>query len=406
MSLQVGQEILNGEFQILELISQGTLGAVWRALERCTDTQVAIKEALTGNQRAQQRFRREVAISRRLDHPHLLRADAVRPEGPSLYLILPYAPGGSLRQQFVEKGPLPVLEVAQIALGVAQGLGYMHRRNLVHRDVHPGNILFAQDGVVKLSDFGLAQSPEWSDQLWQGSQRYCHPGNPHYQPPEACARPGSPLSPLNPAADVYMLAATLWEMLTGKLYKEGGPRLQALRPEAPLWLERLLGRCLSIDPRRRPVDGSELARLLEAELKHEEKVGPRKTTIPLFVPPAPGCEQLYEEAKKYLERRRWERAIQLLERIVQGDPGYRDAAVLLAKAKEQANEEARRKLADLIGNELADRAPSCPRCGRPIPEGPFCPSCGQAIVICLECGRPMKAEDDFCQHCGGSRFPF
>ena len=264
--LEQGKTIVNGKYQLIRRLGSGSFGEVWLALEVNSNTQVAIKVGRATDEQIQERSQREMRISRPLDHPHLLRAETVEQEGENLYLVFPYAAGGSLRQRLDEQPGrrLPVEEAVQIAVAVAEGLGYLHEQDLVHRDVHPGNILFTGDGVVKLCDFGLVQSPAFSDELWYGRRvGDRHPGNVHYQPPEAWAEEGKPLKPLPINGDVYMLGAVLWEMLTGRLYyNHSGKSASELRPEVPKWLDQLAQRCLADDPAARPVDGAELARLL------------------------------------------------------------------------------------------------------------------------------------------------
>ena len=264
--LEQGQTIVSGKYELLRRLGSGSFGEVWLALEVNSNTQVAIKVGRATDEQIQERSQREMRISRPLDHPHLLRAETVEQEGENLYLVFPYAAGGSLRQRLDEQPGrrLPVEEAVQIAVAVAEGLGYLHEQDLVHRDVHPGNILFTGDGVAKLCDFGLVQSPAFSDELWYGRRvGDRHPGNVHYQPPEAWAEEGKPLKPLPISGDVYMLGAVLWEMLTGRLYyNHSGKSASELRPEVPKWLDQLAQRCLADDPAARPVDGAELARLL------------------------------------------------------------------------------------------------------------------------------------------------
>ena len=181
--LEQGQTIVSGKYQLIRRLGSGSFGEVWLALEVNSNTQVAIKVGRAMDEQIQERSQREMRISRPLDHPHLLRAETVEQEGENLYLVFPYAAGGSLRQRLDEQPGrrLPVEEAVQIAVAVAEGLGYLHEQDLVHRDVHPGNILFTGDGVVKLCDFGLVQSPAFSDELWYGRRvGDRHPGNVHY----------------------------------------------------------------------------------------------------------------------------------------------------------------------------------------------------------------------------------
>jgi len=263
-----GQVVANGAYQLTRHIGTGTGGQVWLALQVRDRSQVAIKVAPASDPEAQERIYRETQLTRQLKHPHLLSAVATIQTHAELVLVFPYAAGGSLRQRLDRERQLPVQQALVVAADVAECLGRLHRRGLVHRDVHPGNILFNGENDAKLSDLGLVQSPRFNDRLWskppRGGGR--HPGNPFYQPPEVCAEPDQPLRPLTPAADVYMLGAVLWEMLTGQPYHEHkGMPPSRLRAAVPDWLDALVTRCLSDDPAVRPQDGEKLARLLRQE---------------------------------------------------------------------------------------------------------------------------------------------
>lgn len=261
---QPGATIVNGKYQLIQQLGSGSFGEVWLAVELASNVQVAIKVGQVTQPGVLERAQREMRISRQIDHPNLLRAGTIEQEGAYLFLVFPYAEGGSLRQKLDQRGPLPVPEVVATAIAVAEGLAYLHKRDLVHRDVHPGNILYTRDGVVKLADFGLVQSREYSDDMWHGQRMGGrHPGNEFYQPPEAWADVNRPLRPLLPSADVYMLGAVIWEMLTGRAYYyQRGKRPGSLRPNVPEWLDSLTMRCLQQNPAARPQDGAALAALL------------------------------------------------------------------------------------------------------------------------------------------------
>ena len=261
---QPGETIINGKYRLVQQLGSGSFGEVWLAVELASNLQVALKMGQVTQPGVLERAQREMRISRQLDHPNLLRASTIEQEGAYLYLVFPYAEGGSLRQKLDRRAPLPVHEVVATAIAVAEGLAYLHKHDLVHRDVHPGNILYTRDGVVKLADFGLVQSREYSDDMWHGRRMGGrHPGNEFYQPPEAWADINRPLRPLLPSADVYMLGAVIWEMLTGRAYcYQRGKRPSNLRPNVPAWLDELTMRCLQENAAARPQDGAALVTLL------------------------------------------------------------------------------------------------------------------------------------------------
>ncbi len=277
--MQADQLICNGKYKLIGLIGEGGFGEVWLAAENASrDYQVAIKFAHKDKQEAAQRFAREIFLSRRLDHPHLLRADTVDHEGDTPCLVFAYMQGGSLADK-LKSGALPIPDAVQIAISVADALAYLHDRDIVHRDVHPGNILFAKEGKVKLCDLGVAQSKDFSTSLWYGDKLDRHPGNIYYQPPEAVGKVGESLKPLYPAADVFMLGSVLWEMLTGKGYfSRKGQTPKSLRPDVPRWLDEYVMQMLAPDANHRPHDGEVVMKSLRekwqghlGQVKREEK---------------------------------------------------------------------------------------------------------------------------------------
>src|SRR5690606_28941637 len=121
------------------------------------------------------------------------------------YIAMELVPGGSLEER-IEQGPLPELEVLRLAIQAAQGLRAAHQAGLIHRDLKPGNILFAEDGSAKLVDFGLAlvqgHEVEDDDEIW---------ATPYYVPPEKLEG-----LPDTFRGDMYSFGATLFHALAGK----------------------------------------------------------------------------------------------------------------------------------------------------------------------------------------------
>jgi serine/threonine protein kinase len=256
--------LCSGKYRLIRAIGHGGYGEVWLAEEALSQAPVALKFAHMNVADAVQRFQREIRISLnpRLEYSRLLTAKTFEREGELPFLVLPFMLGGSVRQRLARDRQLPVDVALNIARQTAEALARLHDEDIIHRDVHPGNILFTSGDQVKLADLGLAQTTVDSTSLWYRSNRSRHPGNIQYQPPEATATNGV-LMPLLPASDVYMLGAVLWEMLTGRLYyNQHGINANSLRPEVPDWLDNLLTSALAEDIARRPQDGQGFAELL------------------------------------------------------------------------------------------------------------------------------------------------
>jgi serine/threonine protein kinase len=212
----------------------------------------------------EQRFRLEVQLGARLNHPNVIQVHDVERDGEDLILVMEYAPKGSLaeRLKLLRDGveSLSIEEALKIAVQVANGLGKLHSMDVVHRDLKPSNILFDADGVAKVADFGLAQVPGGPSMRSQISTGVPHPGTPGYMSLEQ----KNSRDYLTSASDVYTLGAVLFEMLSGRISsnQRANTRVRSLRPDIPKWLDELIAQMLSDVPQERPWDGEEVARLL------------------------------------------------------------------------------------------------------------------------------------------------
>lgn len=145
-------------YRLLGFVGAGGMGRVWKARHEMMNRIVAVKTIrpdLLRDERAVARFRREVEAAA-LDHPGIVRAFDAERLGDLHFLVMEFVEGVDLARLVQERGPLPVAEACEYARQVAAGLAYAHDRGLVHRDIKPHNLLLAQPGMVKVSDFGLA----------------------------------------------------------------------------------------------------------------------------------------------------------------------------------------------------------------------------------------------------------
>ncbi len=224
---------------------------------------------------AQSNFLQEAQLGEKFIHPNLVRVYDYGQESGNQITVLEYCSSGSLAGRLHPPqgtvGDLKLGQVIQIGIDVARGLSVLHGRDVIHRDVKPGNILFDEQGVAKVSDLGLAQTPE-EDYMraGQGSVAPDHPGTFAYMPPEQ--RPGHKM-PVKASADVYALGCVLYEALTGRMYYHKKPQTKLLdiRADVPSWLDELLVRMLLDDPEARPWDGSEVQGLLEQGVQEEAR---------------------------------------------------------------------------------------------------------------------------------------
>ncbi len=258
----VGQKL--GNFQIEEVIGRGGMGVVYLACDTKLDRHVAIKcmpvESL-GNPTARARFQREAKLLASLNHPNIaVIHDVLEHNDRTVYLVLEYVPGETLAAR-IARGPIPLEEALSIGQQVAEAISAAHEKNVVHRDLKPGNIKITPDHRVKVLDFGLAKAPasegKNSDITATGPDRLI--GTPAYMSPEQ-VRGG----PVDHRTDIWSFGCIFYEMLTGRHPFEGEtvsdtmartlerePDWGSLPSQTPGNLRGLIRRCLEKDPQKR-----------------------------------------------------------------------------------------------------------------------------------------------------------
>ncbi|MGM1060777.1 protein kinase domain-containing protein [Saccharothrix sp. Mg75] len=192
-------------------LGQGGFATVYRARQVQLNREVAVKvdNRVLRTERDRRRFLREAHAAARLSgHPHVVGVHDANftPQGTP-YLVMELCTGGSLADLVRRDGPVPADRVRQLGVQLADALAAAHAEGVLHRDIKPGNILLDRYGTAKLADFGLAAllDAEGSSTVTRDSL------SPSYAPPEAFA-----MAHPTPAADVYSLAATLYDLLAGK----------------------------------------------------------------------------------------------------------------------------------------------------------------------------------------------
>lgn len=289
-------EIIFDKYRIERLIGEGTFGEVYLVTHIKLDLPRVIKlihhDAAMKNdpnyKEIRRQFQQEAQIGARIDHPALIRVYDFDESDDLMSIAMEYAAGGSLLSLIFEKNlssgssivpGLEIPRIVEISRQVAGGLAAIHAMDIVHRDLKPSNILFNENGQAKIADLGLAQIKDAKSQSSQSDSqlmRSTHPGTPAYMSPE---QESSRLY-LTTASDIYSFGLILFEMLTGRLYKnlKPGTRATDLRPDTPAWLGTLLDRCLSEDPAKRPWNGDELAKYFQENDPESEK--PSVQTVP------------------------------------------------------------------------------------------------------------------------------
>ncbi len=253
---------LNGRYRVVEPISAGAMGAVYRAVDSETGDEVALKHST--NPHHDQRFEVEARLLASLQHPRVVRIldHFVTPSGQ--FLVMDLIRGIDLGALLKQRGApgLPVEQSIEYTRHACEALQYVHEQQIVHRDVKPQNLILAEQGVI-LVDFGIARQMEEAE--LEGTIGI---GTPRFMAPEIMA--GGNVSP---RTDVFSVAATLWTLIAGRPPVYADPtRLSSLNPDVTPELERTLGAGLEMIPERRVASVGAFAKALGAPLRTETGV--------------------------------------------------------------------------------------------------------------------------------------
>jgi CRP-like cAMP-binding protein len=259
-------KVING-FLIKHRCGRGSMGVVYEALARDRKSRVALKmmrHDLVYNPDAMKRFHREAEILKQIDHPHCVQLLEDFPALNTIFLVLEYCHGPSLASVIATEAPLEAGEIRRITGQLASALAHAHALGVVHRDVKPANVLFGDEGVVKLTDFGLARDTI-SSSLTSVGQIV---GTPRYMSEEQLTG-GS----IDSRTDIYALGCVVYEMLTGQPLFSANDLLGLLRQKiswsmevleelgsgVPDDLRQVLEQTLAPDPDERTLDLEQVA---------------------------------------------------------------------------------------------------------------------------------------------------
>ncbi|MET7299306.1 serine/threonine-protein kinase [Embleya sp. NPDC005575] len=205
--------VLAGRYLLVEVLGQGGMGVVWRAHDPTIGRDVAIKELrlpayLESDEveRRSARMQREVRAAGRVRHPNVVTVFDVVVEDGRPWIVMQLLPGRPLTALIAE-GPMPPARAARIGARMLAGLIAVHRVAIEHRDVKPANVMVDEDDGVVLTDFGIATHPDSPAVTETGATA----GTPEYMAPERAIG-----QPSGPAADLWSLGVTLYEMVEGR----------------------------------------------------------------------------------------------------------------------------------------------------------------------------------------------
>jgi serine/threonine protein kinase len=209
-----GQKISN-RYEILKLLGEGGMANVYLAEDNILERQVAVKVLrgdLSTDDKFVRRFQREALAASSLSHPNIVEVYDVGEDEGNFFIVMEYVEGKNLKQLMKRRGNLTVSEVIDIMSQLTEGLSQAHDAYIIHRDIKPQNILIMDNGLVKITDFGIAMALN-SSQLTQTNSVM---GSVHYLPPEQASGKGSTIK-----SDIYSLGILMYELLTGVLPFKG-----------------------------------------------------------------------------------------------------------------------------------------------------------------------------------------
>ncbi|MEV0556079.1 serine/threonine-protein kinase [Streptomyces sp. NPDC050597] len=266
-------------YLLREPIGSGGMGVVWLAWDERLERRVAVKCARLDDDRAARRLMGEARNAGRLHHPNIVGVFDFVDEGATCWIIMEYVPSRSLAQIVTEGGPLTPEEAGSIGCQIAAALAKSHNEGVVHGDVTPENILVTDEGIARLTDFGISRAL-WSDVTHSttGGVR----GKPRYLAPELAKG-----LPAGEKSDVFSLGASLFSAVEGR-----SPYGEAEHPMA--YLARAVEGHIEPAHRAGPLDGP-LTALLEVEPRRRPDAARAQQLLTRAAPPPPHIqEQLHD----------------------------------------------------------------------------------------------------------------
>ncbi|MEV4990160.1 Stk1 family PASTA domain-containing Ser/Thr kinase [Pseudarthrobacter sp. LMD1-1-1.1] len=262
--------LVDNRYAVTSRIARGGMSTVYLAVDQRLDREVALKVLhphLAADENFLGRLGREAKAAARLSHPHVVGVLDQGNDGNTAYLVMEYIKGHTLRDVLRDRGALPPRLALALIDPVVEGLGAAHAAGFIHRDVKPENVLIADDGRIKIGDFGLARA------VTSSTSTGALIGTVAYISPELVLG-----KPADARSDVYSVGIMLYEMLTGRPPFEGEVPIQVayqhvngmvgppsdLVPRLAGEVDELVQWCTANDPENRPVDGNALLQ----ELRH------------------------------------------------------------------------------------------------------------------------------------------
>jgi TolB-like protein/Flp pilus assembly protein TadD/predicted Ser/Thr protein kinase len=301
--------LVGNRYKLLNIVGQGGMGVVFKAADAKLRRTVALKflpEEIGRDPEAKKRFLREAQAAAILDHPNICPVYEVDESEGEMFLTMAFIEGSSLKERIAE-GPLPLIEVLNVAAQVSEALKAAHEKGVVHRDVKPANIMLNREGQVRITDFGLASVEGGADltrsQTVLGTAAYMSPEQVRGEKTDG-------------RTDIWSFGCTLFEMTTGRrpfvgehgqavrneILNEAAPNPSTLRADIPTGLEEVILKCLRKSASDRFPDFESLLEALQGEkVRRPSAAGERapspealpSVAVLPFVDMSPGKDQDY-----------------------------------------------------------------------------------------------------------------
>ena len=270
---------INDRYQIIKTLGEGGMANVYLAHDTILDRNVAVKVLrgdLANDEKFVRRFQREALSASSLSHPNIVEMYDVGEDDGQYYIVMEYVDGKTLKQVLKSRGKLSITEVVDIMLQLTDGMAHAHDAYIIHRDIKPQNIMILSNGMIKITDFGVATALN-STQLTQTNSVM---GTVHYLPPEQAQGKGSTIR-----SDIYSMGIMMYELLTGlvpykgenaveialKHLKEPLPSVRKTDPSIPQSIENIIIRATAKNPKNRYTDAREMHEDLKTALDESRK---------------------------------------------------------------------------------------------------------------------------------------
>ena len=257
---------INDRYQIIKTLGEGGMANVYLAYDTILNRNVAVKILrgdLASDEKFVRRFQREALSASNLSHPNIVEMYDFGEEDGQNYIVMEYVPGKTLKQLLKKRGTLTVTEVIDIMLQLTDGMAHAHDSYIIHRDIKPQNIMILENGMIKITDFGIAMALN-ATQLTQTNSVM---GSVHYLAPEQVNGKGSTIR-----SDIYSMGIVMFELLTGvipykgdsaveialKHLKEPLPSIRKYLPDVPQTIENIILKSTAKNPKNRYADAREM----------------------------------------------------------------------------------------------------------------------------------------------------